>query len=293
MSSIFEKILWFVLWIFQSLIIIFCNIIGLIIFTKRARHSRPCLLLANQCIADLLVGIEIIYSIAIHSTTTYKLTSNDVECQKLVFIINSALWIFSVEASYGCLGLISLERAYAIFRPFKHRVLRKKTYIYGIVAIWSIAGIQSLISILPNCYRYKLAFIDLLYGLAFTVFLSAFLLMIISYLAIYIKLKFFPIFQNTSLRNNEIKLCRTLFYTSLASVVIFLPYLFVKMYIRIHCIHTGKCLPHFLTAITELIFLSNSYINFVIYAWKFPSFVGSAKKLLCCRERNEVHYCDR
>ena len=57
----------------------------------------------------------------------------------LHFII-VVLWIVSPLASLINLGAISLERTHATFRPFKHRLIKKK--IFGAVAaiVWITAG---------------------------------------------------------------------------------------------------------------------------------------------------------
>lgn len=284
MSKSFEATFWLVICTLEAVFIICCNILGIVIFSKKARRSRPCLLLTNQCVADVLVGIQMLYSVTIQSTITYDLTpTEDAKCKNhALLIINNALFVLSTEASFASLGFISLERAYAVFRPFKHRVLRKKSYFYGIGTIWFVAAVQSLISILFSCHQNELRLLDLLYGLVFILFLFTLLVIMISYVAIYIKLRFFPILQNTPHRRNEIKLCKTLFYASLASVITFLPFIFVRIYIRANCIRDVKCLPAVLMGCAEVIFLSNSFVNFFIYAWRFPEFVKSAKKLLLC-----------
>jgi len=222
--SIFEEVFWLTIFIFEGVITICCNIIGLVIFSKRAYRSRPCLLLANQCLAYTLVGIEVIYQCFVGYfakngiIAKYKETSSSNErCTDAVHIVNAALWALAFEETAITLGLIALERAFAVFKPFKHRVLRKKSYFYVILLSWILTTSQSLMSILPNCYKTNKSLPSAWSAMVVvTVFISVFCL-IVSYLAIYVKLRFFPIFQTASHIHNEYKLCRTLFYAAVAT----------------------------------------------------------------------------
>lgn len=283
--------MWFVTFIIEGIIIIFCNILGILIFTKRASHSRACLLLVNQCLADFLVGIEVLFhGFAYHGDhtgiTTYNNDSISVteseKCANVPLLLSDILWSVTLSESLVSLALIALERVYAVFKPFKHRLLSKGTYFYAIIATWTFNIAQSLAFIFIHCYFNSKKLLDVVYGITFVCSACAFLILIFSYSAIYIKLKFFPIFQNTAHARNEYKMCRTLFYASLVSLITFIPVVFEQLYLRVNCFGMNSCLSSFFQDTAKAIVFSNSFINFFIYAWKFPGFNESVQKLLCC-----------
>lgn len=292
MSFDFEKTVWLVIYILEGAIIIFGNIIGILIFTKKARRFRPCLLVANQCIADALVGLEIcfhsfIYYLEHAGVSMYQQATSAVrgthQCANMVLLVNSALWVLVFGESVISLTLIALERAYAVFRPFKHRVLRKKTYFYSITSSWVFTITFSLTYVLIHCYQVTKELSDFLYGLAFTISLCVVFALIISYTTIYIKRKFFTIFPDTAHARHELRLCRTFLCATLASFVTCSHFIFVQVYLRMNCFKNSLCLPKYIDDTAKAILFSNSFVNFFIYALKFPGFCECFKKLLCCR----------
>lgn len=296
-SSISEKSFWLVIFIIEGVIIIWCNILGVIIFMKRSRHSRPCLLLVNQCVADILVGIAEIYYICITYNTNIGVVhfkdmhvmSESQGCSNISHVISTLVWLLALGESFHTLTLMALERAYAVLKPFKHRVLRKKTYFWTIITTWIVMIIQCFLVTFSSCIQPNITFLDGAFVIVYAVaFVSAFCL-ISSYLAIYIKLRFFPIFQNTSHIRNEYKLCRTFFYASVASVLLCMPFSFALLYERVKCSDQSTCAPHYIHYLTRVVIFSNAFVNFFVYAWRFPGFVGCIKKLLCCEREVENH----
>ena len=100
---------------------------------KRASLKRPCYLLINLAVADLLVGAtELI------STATITIPKG-----KVIFeFVNEWAAIVGSFANISLLFLlvISLERAYAVLWPLRHRVASTQTYIISISLIWE-AGV--------------------------------------------------------------------------------------------------------------------------------------------------------
>lgn len=287
-----EVIFWLVVFILEGVLIICLSTLGFVIFTKKARRTRPCLLLANQCLADCLVGITALYYSGVFYATQqgilrYHKFDNMIQeqCLQLVYIINLFLWTFSLEVSFCSLALIALERVYAVFRPFQHRVLRKKAYLWAVIIVWTVAFSQSSLSIFHNCYNNKVR--DFFFVFPIITFLSALLVIAFSYPAIHIKMKYFPTFQNDSHNQKEVKLCRTVFYATIASMVTCLPFLIVKVHANMKCFFMKfqGCLPQNLISLSIFIFFANSLINFFIYAWRFQRFSENVKTLLFCKEK--------
>jgi len=290
-SLSYKMIVWFAIFVLEGVVILCCNVFGLIIFNKKALYSRPCLLLANQCLADCLVGITALYYSGIfYATQTgflqyHKFDST--ECLDAMYIVNLFLWTFSLGGSFISLALIALERVYAVFKPFKHRVLRKKSYLRAIFIIWIISIVQSTLSVFNNCYKNKIR--DIFYVFPIIIFLSALFVIVVSYGGIHIKLKYFQVFQNNAHNRKEVRLCRTVFYATVASVVTLLPFFVVKFNARMKCFFMyemdEECLPQYILGCSLFLFFANSFINFFIYVLRFPGFGQSAKRILFCKNK--------
>lgn len=294
-----EANFWLIFFGLEGVIIICCNILGLVIFAKKVRHSRPCLLLVNQCLADCLVGIVVV----VHSymrysrfmgITSYRLmfgTTDNVQSGKRGIILTfQVLWVLAMEETLVSLALIALERIYAVFKPFQHRTLRRKTYYQAIMATWAMTALHSLFYVYHSFYQMSNELTHLSVVIEVIMVAGSFSVLIISYLSIYVKLRFFPIFQNRVQTGNEFKLCKVLFYASIASVMTFLPSGAVQSYIKMKCEKSIPCLPENYNNISEAFVFFNSFVNFFIYMWRFPGFSESAKKMLCCHkdEHNRV-----
>ena len=52
---------------------------------------------------------------------------------------SAAVTLFFSSTSVYFLALVSLERAFAVLRPIRHRITNRRVYIYSIVIVWIIA----------------------------------------------------------------------------------------------------------------------------------------------------------
>ena len=102
-----------------------------VFWNQRASLKRPCYLLINLAVADLLVGAT---ELIITATITIP--------QGKVKFVSEWAAVVNVFASVSllCLLQISLERAYAVLWPLRHRVANTQTYIISIVLVW-LAGL--------------------------------------------------------------------------------------------------------------------------------------------------------
>lgn len=295
---------WFVIFLLEGVIIIFCNVLGLIIFTKKARHSRACFLLVNLCLADFVSGIKVLFHSFMHyrnyegessSQQLFTKLQRSTNCPSFVLNMYHAVWIMGMDVSLLSLSLIALERVYAIFKPFKHRVMENKTYFQAVLVTWAVTLTHSLFYFYRLCHQISKESSAILFGIIFIIVAGSFLILITSYLAIYIKLRYFPIFHHSSQTRNEFKLCRILFYASLASIVTFLPTAVIQLFFKIKCAENSKCLSPYFNYIKEGFLFANHFINFIVYAWMFPGFTKSLRKLLVCRfnVHNRIHVLEK
>ncbi len=121
-----------------SLIIIVGNLFTIFVFWKhRNRLKRTSFLLINLAVADLLVGFaEQIALGTFHIPRHLEDPSINSTRNANIF---APLQTTFTYASVFFLVLISLERAYALIWPLRHRVASRKGYIYSITFAW-VAG---------------------------------------------------------------------------------------------------------------------------------------------------------
>lgn len=147
-NNIFNTI-WFS-FLSESLIISTGNILTIFVFwSQRFTLRRSSYLLLNLSVADLLVGVAKPISLAMKTFPAVQqvktLTFDDIYIGYLSASFN-ILFSFS---SVICLSVISLERAFAMFRPFLHRTTSTKVYLYSIAFIWLAATCVTVIYALP------------------------------------------------------------------------------------------------------------------------------------------------
>lgn len=279
--------IWFVVFNLEGIVIIFCNIISLILFSRKARHSKPFVLLINQSLVDLLVGLEAIcYSLQFLSLdVTYLGPPNPQkdECFSATYIFMMATINFVVDLSLASLALVALDRTFALFKPFQHRVLKSKHYYYGILVVWILCLVPSTCITMLRC-EISNTLTKVAFGLSMFTSLVTLLVLVAAYTSIYIKVKFFPVFQNATntQTSSQIKLSLTLFYASVASMTTIIPSTLIMIYLFVRPIKNPTNGPDFLGEFAVFMVFANSFINFFIYAWRFSKFVKDMKRLLCC-----------
>ena len=119
--------------IFQSVIIIVGNVFTIFVFWKnRNRLKRISFLLINLTVADLLVGFT--EPIALETyLRRLKESSVNIDHNGEIFVTFQTSFSF---ASVFFLPLISVERAYALIWPLRHRAASINNYIYGANLAW-------------------------------------------------------------------------------------------------------------------------------------------------------------
>ena len=272
-ASLFDTASVVILWfsIVETLIIIVGNIFTIYVFWKHCtRLKRTSFLLINLAVADLLVGL--IETLAI-GTSKIPLQSKKQELvrSETYKSIFSAFQTTSSFASVFFLALISLERAYALIWPLRHRASSTKSYICSVFFVW-VAAI-SIASTLSSLYVYRLLGY-LHWTVAYcSIILLCLLIICASYLTIRKKInRRVPVLDMVHNRQNRAeqntKLSKTLFIVIAASLICWIPAVVV------YCTHflCSKCLSYSLVHMTTAFRLANSLINPIIYSLKMPVF---------------------
>ena len=263
--------------ILESLIIIAGNIFTIFVFWKhRNRLKRTSFLLINLAVADLLVGFAALVSSGAFNVPRYFQETSLNSAHKNIFIVFEISFYF---ASLFFLVLISLERAYALIWPLRHRVASTKGYVCGATFAWITAMFTGALSLLAVYDILDLSYWILASGCAMILCLVT---ICVSYLAIRTRLNSrAPTIEGAHSRQNEqnAKLSRTLFIVITASLSFWVPSIVV------YCTHylCFKCVPLLVFQIFNLFSLANSLVNPIIYSFRIPMFKEIFKRTKLCK----------
>lgn len=259
----------------ECVFILIGNIFTIYVFsTHRKRLKRTSSLLINLAVVDLLVGLT--EPVAIGTMTIPRHFEEDGSAMiSTQDNISSVLPTMFSCLSLFSLALISVERAYAVILPLRHRVTSNKWYMCSLFIVWA-AGMFVCVAFLLHQAE-LLSYFSCQVIVCSMIFVS---LIIIcgSYLSIRKKLHSrCPSIQRHT-RNDEeqnIKLSRTLFIVIAASFVCWLPGT-VLYFIYV----TGKyILPMSVLYSGTLFNIASSFVNPVIYSFRMPIFKEPLRKL--------------
>ena len=256
----------------ESLIIIFANIFTIFVFWKHCtRLRRNCLLPLNLAFADLLVGS--LETIALGTSGIPRQFGKEALIKSETYInILRYFRLSSFFASIFFLVAISLERAYALICPLRHRVLSLKSYHWTAVVLWMAV----VIIVVTLCLLF-------VYGLSGGA----------SWTAIYASITFLsfaaicascyvirrglsrrvPVLNTVHNRKNgteqNVKLSKTLFIVIAASLVCWFPNVVAYSIFFPRFPHS---FPKPILSLTKLFRLANSLVNPIIYCLRLPMF---------------------
>ena len=258
--------------LFESLIIFLANTFTVFVFWKnRNKLKRTSFLLINLAVADLLVGLsQMIY---IQRYTHNKSTLGDDILKKWILAVPS---LCSPYASLFFLVLISLERAYALIWPLRHRVASFRGYIYSTIFVWAAATTLGALTLLIV----KFKFLNLDHWMVALACIAALSLTAVCACYVTIRARLSSNARATvankdnTLEQNR-KLSRTLFIVIGASLVCW-GSSSVAYFIFHQCL---RCYPRLVHESFHIFHLGNSLVNPIIYSFKFPMFRKVLKRM--------------
>ena len=128
------------------------NALEIIIYLKeRSLRKRSMYLVINQAVADMFVCGNVIFEGWFLGSNCDFWAINSFSIPFFVLFI--AFYYFFPLASLLNLTAISLDRALAMFRPFKHRLVKKKPFGVIIEAVWITAGLFTTSIVLTSFTR--------------------------------------------------------------------------------------------------------------------------------------------
>ena len=270
--------------ILESLIIIVGNIFTIFVFwKKRNRLKRTSFLLINLSVADLLAGFAAVLSLG-----AFKIPEHFQEKNSKTAHNTNILTGFQVTFSFASvffLALISLERAYALIWPFRHRVASTRGYIYSGTFAWISAISAGAVTLLAVYDIFDFAYWIFVVG---CVMILCVVTICVCYLAIRTRLNSrVPVIDGAHNRQNErqqnVKLSRTLFIVITASLLFWVPSIVV------YCIHylCDECVSVLVFQIFNLFSLANSLVNPIIYSFRIPMFKKVFKRTKLCKKSKQ------
>ena len=121
---------------FESHLILTANTFTVNIFwCHQNKLKRVSYLLINLAVADLLIGFTKTVAIGTYGIPLFY---SDLAKNTQYGNVSTAFQAMFVATSVVCLVLVSLERAFTLICPFRHRVISTRAYIYSIIFVYSI-----------------------------------------------------------------------------------------------------------------------------------------------------------
>lgn len=267
---LFSGVPWMIVYVCEAVLIFVGNSVTIYVFWNiRKRLKRTSYLLINLAVADILVGIALVFWLwdGIAAMAGLRVSYNVFET---AFIID----LIGILSSTLALALISLERMFAILWPFRYRMLSTWHYHFAIGSVWLLSSLNVIANVnIESAYN----LLTVITGIGSVVVISG------AYLAIWISTKRNQFPDNTSraMEQNR-KLAKTLFLVTAMSIATCLPN-GINLANRDYLIH----LHSFRVQISVVAQYANSFLNTVVYCFKMPEFKKSLRKLLCrCSRQN-------
>ena len=200
-------------------------------------------------------------------------------------LINLAAFIllFSGTSVYF-LALISMERAFAVLRPIRHRITNSRVYNCSIVIVWAVGLAFFGFTLLSFYYS---DFVGEYVFLPFkTCLLISFLIICVSYLSIRTRLRAPPRAeldnQRHPSREHNLRFSKTVFIAIASSLVFWMP-AFVVYLTREFC---QRCFTPLVFWLVDAMYLVNSMVNPLVYSFRMQIFKDALHEFWRKRQQN-------
>ena len=275
-------IAWLVVLITEFLAIVILNIITIIVFLKqRQLQRRSTYLIIHLAFVDFLVGaVSGPLAVAQRMNAFCYLWKNPFSgCA--TSLARNALVLFLFFISILNLTVISLERLHATLYPLKHRLLGNWIYVVVICFIWTFSALVDFVPLmLYAAENLNAKSWSLFYNIRSSLCLVVLLVICVSYILIYFKVRCRPNLQHHGAANREKQLTVTLLVVTLVSLVTWLPgvVLFILVYNpnTIFREMSSEWILHVSSAFAVMT-TANSLVNPILYAVR----MGEFRKIMC------------
>ncbi|XP_068705277.1 histamine H2 receptor-like [Montipora foliosa] len=280
-----EWITWITVGLAESVAIVALNLCTIIVFTRnRNLRKRSTYLVINLAVIDILVGGVAVFFLFYWLGVFCNVWRGHLNGHLKDYIETRLPAVFPGMSLLN-ITIIALERAYATFRPFKHRVLKKRVYGLLIVFIWVSTALSTSLN-----FKYPEGVVDLYFKSAFSLFVL--LIICVSYSSIVIKVRFGAHPQHHGAASRERKLTVTLLIVTVASLLVLLPAnTFIFLLARVKMPFPVAANLYFAL---HVLAYANSLVNPILYAIRMPEYRSTLaalfrkKSTLRNRERRVV-----
>ncbi|XP_068691799.1 substance-K receptor-like [Montipora foliosa] len=287
-----ECIAWLTVLNIEAVAIVTMNALTIIIYLKeRILRKRSMYLVISLAVADMFVAYTLIVEILFLGNECNFWKINSFWSFEITIIFFS-LSHFVPAASVANLAAISLERMHATFRPFKHRLIKKKIFGAAVAGVWFTAALSTAI-VFSIIYLGRLDITTSYHvkALYYLFLVCCLFIMVVSYTSIATKFNCGTHPQHHGAIRRERKLTKTLFVVTIVSLILMMPFTiswFLFLFTSGKMVETisHETLLH-LELSLDCLFYGNSLINPLLYALKLPEFRRALFLLLRCRYRSE------
>ena len=243
-----------------AVLITSANVLIIAIFSgRKLRHKKSSVLLLCLAVVDITIG-----SVAVPLLIAVNLGSSTVR----VRLASSYVDVITGLTSIFTLAVISLERMCAVCWPFRHRTLNSRIYMFASCLPWILVIPGAIAAKLANDRNVNNVLISFSLVLPLITICSA-------YFVIWKKRQDSLQHRSTLQEAQERKLAKTMLMIIGAFVVTWLPFLILNIYVMA-CSNSISCdtltVPRTVTYIIVFLRLSNSFVNFLVYALRMPDF---------------------
>ena len=283
-----ECIAWLTVFGIEAVAMVTLNALEIITYLReRSLRKRSMYLVINQAVADMFFGGLVIIPYWVLGRRCDFWAINSMSSSIAFSALTIAFDFFSL-ASLLNLTAISLDRTHATFRPFKHRLIKKKIFGLVITAVWITAGLFTTSSVLNFLDEFSTSNFKHTLLPYFSSFLFCPLIILVSYSSIAIKIVCGNQPHHHGATNRERKLTKTLFIVTVVSLLLTLPHaIFWILYlVSFHPVITLSFQAWFRLRLSFFfLFFANSFVNPVLYTFRMPEFKRVLFAFLSCRSQ--------
>ena len=269
----------------ESVAIVTLNALTIIVYLKEyGLRKRRMYLVINLAFVDMFVaGCAIIECWRMGSNCEFW-TINSLNLPSFTVL---KIWFHVIPlASVRNLAAISLERMHATFRPFKHRLIKKKMFGAAAAIVWIATGLWSAIGVLVVFHSFSIKLNRGLFTLYLSFFLFCFLIILVSYSSIAVKFAYGNQSHHDGASSRERKLTKTLFIVTVASLTLTQPFIIFWILDTVSS-HTFTVISQQtwfrLSYYFGSLFFANSLVNPICYGFRIPEFRRALFSFLRCR----------
>ena len=267
----------------ESVAIIALNSLTVIAFCRdRNLRKRSTYLVISLAVADMLSGGISAHDLLYNVGKMCNFWGHN----RAYWYIPQVFILWFPVCSLTIMTVISLERLNATFWPFRHRTIKKSVYWVLIIAVWLTALLFSCALRIIENYAREWDY----YYYAWSSFVSICLLVIcVSYVFIFVKLRFGNQPRHHGAANRERKLTVTLFTVTSLSLLLWLPYVITTfLFFAINISSSLSEIARFRWRGGSIfLFYANSFLNPILYTMRMPGFRRALK--MFCRQRPQPH----